>query len=295
MKDKLVIGSANFGLEYGIANKKKLSEAAVFEILDFAHSQGVWGIDTARVYGNAEKVIGDFFAGHGKFFNVITKLPNKKYGDAKGVEQEIIDSLKNMNIEYIDFLLLHSYESFRLYGNTVIPVLQALRRDKVIGHFGVSVYHPEEVQYILQEVNDSVAIEFPINLFDQRFLRDGHLRMIKENGNYLFARSIFLQGLFFLNEETLNTKFVTVRDKVNRIKEISNEYHISPECIAILFVVTNPWIDKVIIGIDSINQVMSNIDCFTKENLDKFERISNHLSELEVFDENIILPYKWKV
>jgi aryl-alcohol dehydrogenase-like predicted oxidoreductase len=295
MKDKLVIGSANFGLEYGIANKRKLSEAAVSEILEFAHAQGVWGIDTARAYGDAEKVIGNFFAGHGKIFNVITKLPNNEYRSAKDVEQEIIDSLKNMNIAHIDYLLLHSYESLRLYGKTVIPVLQSLRQDKVIGHFGVSVYHPDEVEYILKEVKDSMAIEFPINLFDQRFLKNSLLRIIKETGNYLFARSIFLQGLFFLNEENLNIKFVTVRDKIIKIKEISNEYHISPECIAILFVVTNPWIDKVIIGVDNRNQVMTNIECFTKENLNKFEKIAHYLFELEVFDENIILPYKWAV
>jgi len=293
MKDKLVIGSANFGLEYGIANKRKLDKAEVFEILEFGHSQGLWGIDTAKVYGDSEKVIGDFFAGHGKIFNVITKLPNKEYISAKDVEQEIIDSLKNLNITHIDFLLLHSYESYKLYGQTIIPVLQSLHNQNVIGHFGVSVYHPEEVENILREVKDSIAIEFPINLFDQRFLKHNFLQRVKDCGHYLFARSIFLQGLFFLDEEKLNGKFVAVRDKINKIKKISFENLIRAECIAILFVITNPWIDKVIIGVDSKKHLMVNIQCISKENQDKYAPLSAFLSELEVFEEDIIFPFKW--
>lgn len=294
MNEKIIIGTANFGLDYGIAIKKKLPKEEVFEILEFAHSQNVWGIDTARAYGGSEEVIGEFFARHGKIFNVITKLPKKQYRSAKDVEKEIFRSLDNMNIEHIDFLLLHSYESFKLYKKTILPVLQYLRRDNVIGHFGVSVYHPEEVEDIVRKTEDSIAVEFPINLFDQRFLKDNFLQKFKDSGHYLFARSIFLQGLFFLDEEKLNGKFVTVRDKINKIKELSNEYHISPECIAILFVATNPSIDRVILGVDCKKHLMDNVQCFAKENQDKYAAISAFISELEVSDENIILPYKWK-
>ncbi len=295
MIDKLVLGTANFGLQYGIANKRKLDKKEVFKILEYAHSQGVWGIDTAKVYGDAEKVIGKFFAEHGKVFNVITKLPNKKYNNAKDIEREIAESLDNMNISHIDFILIHSFETFKRYRKTIIPVLQSLCKDKVIKHFGFSVYHPEEVEDILRDTKDSITIEFPLNLFDQRFFKNNLIQRMKDNGNFLFARSIFLQGLFFLSVEKLKGNFTKVRDKITKIKVIAEEQHIRPECIAIFFAITIPWIDKVILGVDNQKHLIDNINCLTIENQDKYKQISPFLSELEVFDENIILPYKWVV
>lgn len=295
MKEKLIIGTANFGLEYGIANKKKLNRGDVFNILEYAHNQGMHGIDTAKAYGDAEKVIGEFFEKYGKVFNVITKLPKKEYKSITDVEDEIFESLKNMSIGYIDFVLLHSYETYKLYGKMIISVLQSLCRDKVIGRYGVSVYHPKEAETIARETDDVMAVEFPLNLFDQRFLKDNLMQRLKARGHFLFARSVFLQGLFFLDEGKLNGNFAKVKDKIRKIRDVSKEYDIETECIALLFAAEKLWVDGVIIGIDSKNQLMSNAGCFSEENLNKYKLIEPFFSGLAVYDEEIILPYRWKV
>lgn len=294
MKDKLVLGSANFGLAYGIANKQKLDKKEVFDILRFARSQGVWGIDTAKVYGDAEDTVGEFFKENGKVFHIITKLPRKEYRSSQDVDKEVTESLQNMGVPFIDFLLVHSYESYKLFKKILIPALRSLQRNKIIGHFGISIYYPDEAETILQEIKDTVAIEFPLNLFDQRFLKNDLLKKAKDRGNFLFARSVFLQGLFFLSAESLVGRFSKVGTKINRIKEISNECHMRPQCLAILFVVTNPWIDKVIIGVDSNKHLIGNLECFGKENAESYEDISAYVRELEVADEDILLPFKWE-
>ena len=295
MKDKLIIGTANFGLEYGIANKKKLSRENVFNILECAHVQGSWGVDTAKAYGCAEKIIGEFFKKYGKVFNVITKLPKKEYRNTRDVEEEIFESLKNMRIGNIDFVLLHSYETYKLYGKMTISVLQSLCRDRIIGQYGVSVYHPEEVEDITGQLKDDLAIEFPLNIFDQRFLKDGFLKRLKDNGNRLFARSVFLQGLFFLDDKRLNGNFAKVKDKIRKIREISEGYNIKPECIALLFAAEKSWVDGVVIGIDTKKQLIANIECFSEQSIEKYKLIEPLLSDLAVHDEDIILPYRWKV
>ena len=59
MKNKLVIGTANFGQRYGISKKKtKLSFNNIKKILNYANKHGVKNLDTATTYGNTEKILG---------------------------------------------------------------------------------------------------------------------------------------------------------------------------------------------------------------------------------------------
>ncbi|MEO0152065.1 MAG: aldo/keto reductase [candidate division WOR-3 bacterium] len=295
-KDKLIIGTANFGLDYGIKNKKKLKDEEIFDILQFAYTKDIFGIDTARAYGNAEQIIGKFFKQYGKVFSVITKITKKAYKSAKDVEDEICESLKNMNIDYIDFVLFHSYETYKCYGKVIIDVLSSLCKDKIIGQYGVSVYHPYEIEDITLTLKDvNLAIEFPLNIFDQRFLKKLNLRKFKDKGHFLFARSIFLQGLFFLDEKILINKFAKAKNKIRKLRQISKEYNIKTECIALLFTAEKSYIDGVIVGVDSKEQLMNNVTCFSKESLDKYKLIEPLLTELAIYDEKIILPYKWGI
>ena len=57
MSPSLCLGTAQFGLAYGITNKAgQVSEATVKSLLAQAYQAGVRWLDTAQVYGNAEAV-----------------------------------------------------------------------------------------------------------------------------------------------------------------------------------------------------------------------------------------------
>src|SRR5271157_1371330 len=124
MTAKLVLGTANFGLTYGIANNRMLSEEEAFAILEKAVEVGVCRLDTARGYGDAEKVIDRFFRGHGKVFDVVTKLPDREYLVAQDVERQIKTSLENLGVGRIDTLLLHSFRSFERFREILLPVFE---------------------------------------------------------------------------------------------------------------------------------------------------------------------------
>jgi aryl-alcohol dehydrogenase-like predicted oxidoreductase len=291
---KWVLGSANFGLTYGIANGKKLSRGEVFDILKSAQLSGVWGIDTAKAYGDAENIIGDYFREQGKKFKVITKLPAKDYGSPKEVEREIGDSLHVLNIESIDVLLLHSYNTYRRSGKVILPVLQQLSRERVIGRCGLSVYHPEEAVEAARDFKGAFAIEFPVNLFDRRFLKGSFLQELKSEGVFLLARSVFLQGLFFMQEEALGVDLSKVKKKVRKIRELSENAQLRPEWLPLAFVATDPWIDGVVIGVDSVDHLKTNLQALAHENLIRYRQLEEQLADLEVDDEAILLPYRWK-
>ncbi len=290
---KLIIGTANFGLRYGIANDKKLSHEEAFAILDYASTQGIQWIDTASAYGDAERVVGDFFAKRGKVFKVIGKLPAKEYLNAQSAEDEILGSLKKMNIASFDAFLIHSFDTYRMYGNKVIPVLQSFCRDGIVENYGISVYHPEDVAEIALKTKDTLVIEFPLNLFDQRFLNSDLVQDINNRGWRFFARSVFLQGLFFLSDDALQGRFEQVRGKVREIRELSSAIGMKPECLALLFAASKPWVEGVVVGIDSVKQLISNNECFRAGHTGRFAAMESALSGLAVHDEEIILPYKW--
>jgi aryl-alcohol dehydrogenase-like predicted oxidoreductase len=290
---KLVIGTANFGLRYGIANDKKLTHEEAFAILDYAKAQGIQWIDTASAYGDAERVVGDFFATRGKVFKVIGKLPAKEYLNERAVEDKIYCSLRNMNIASFDAFLIHSFDTYKLYGNKIVPVLQSLCKAGIIETYGISVYHPEEVAEIALKTRDNLVIEFPLNLFDQRFLKGSLMQDIKNRGWRFFARSVFLQGLFFLSDDSLHGRFEQVRGKVGKIRELSSANGIRPECLALLFAGQKPWVDGVVVGVDSKEHMKSNIECFGSANFSKYETMEHTLPELAIEDEDIILPYRW--
>lgn len=60
--NKIVLGTAQLGLDYGIANKiGKPEENKAFEIMKYAVENGINYFDTAYSYGNSEIIIRKFF------------------------------------------------------------------------------------------------------------------------------------------------------------------------------------------------------------------------------------------
>lgn len=293
MKEKLVLGTANFGLNYGIANGRQLGNKTIRSILSIAHDQAIWGLDTAEAYGDAEKRIGRYFEQNGKVFKVITKLPEENYHSSEDVETEISETLRRLQITSIDYCLIHSFNTYRKYGHLLVPVLSRLRAEKVIGRYGVSIYYPEEMKQIAAEATEEMAIEFPVNLFDHRFIGGDHLQRLKEEGFTLFGRSVFLQGLFFLEDDSLNAHFMKVREKIKKLREISEETQLSRESLSLLFVLTNPLIDGVIIGVDSPAQLIRNIESISEPHVRAYRTIAPLLQSFDVTDEKILLPCNW--
>ena len=72
MNSKLILGTVQFGLNYGINNTiGKMSEDKVFELLETAYDLGIRTLDTAEAYGNAHSVISNFHKQSKKRFNII--------------------------------------------------------------------------------------------------------------------------------------------------------------------------------------------------------------------------------
>ncbi len=282
MVKKLILGTANFGMEYGIAFGKKVQKEEAFRILESCAQAGIWGIDTASAYGDAENVLGEFFGKRGKVFKVITKLPNGEYVSREKVVERIKESLTRLRLGRIDFLLLHSFKTFRNNPEKVVEGLRLAKEEGLIEKYGISVYHPEEVEEFYSFCKEPMGVEFPLNVFDRRFLP--FLKHWKALGMTLFARSVFLQGLFFL--ERFEGSFKKVEGKIKGLRLMAQSLGIDFPCLLLSFVAGFEELEGFIVGVDSVEQLKKNIECLKNP-------IKLELEDFQVDDEDIILPYRW--
>ena len=79
--EKLAIGTAQFGMPYGIANRNgKVQADEISAILDSACFKGINTIDTAKAYGISEKIIGDYIQQRPESsWNIMIKMTNMSY------------------------------------------------------------------------------------------------------------------------------------------------------------------------------------------------------------------------
>src|SRR5688500_11633023 len=155
---RLMVGCAQFGMPYGIANRRGRPDyEEVREILACAFDGGVNCLDTAAAYGESEAVIGRalYELKLGGRMVVVTKLrhlPAMLSGRAieAFVQRSVEDSLRRLRLESLALCLLHREEDFR-----GVEALLKLKEKGLVRHIGCSVTNPGPARRIL----DSGAVE----------------------------------------------------------------------------------------------------------------------------------------
>lgn len=298
MNDKLVLGTAQVGFSYGIANKRgKPSKLEAYKIMQTAVEYNIDCFDTAYSYGTSEEIIGDFLQRY-KFDHVkiITKLPalTGDYSKEK-IYDLFFTSLHRLKQKSIFCYMVHSVADILNDSSCFITrAFRKLKRDGLIRKIGVSVYEKEEIKSILDNFDFDV-IQLPFSIFDQRLLKDSILEKLKKKGKEIYARSVFLQGLLFLDKDNLSgklKKFLVYRNKFERLAE---RIGLSKEEMALLFVYSKDDIDKIIVGVDNVVQLKRNINILNK--LEYFKIISSAINfeEFSISDSFFIDPRKWNL
>ena len=105
--DQIALGTANFGLQYGVKNQKQLPAEEVDQILRTCRESGVTTIDTAIGYGDSQRALGE--AGC-RDFDCITKLPGlpaQPEDVLEWVRSHVVQALLDLGQEKLYGLLLH--------------------------------------------------------------------------------------------------------------------------------------------------------------------------------------------
>ena len=283
---KLALGTTQFGMDYGINNKRgKVPKQEAFEILEKTLSSGVGPIDTALEYGDSEQVIGAFIREQNKALEIVSKLPKCGAGEA---EKFFEKSLKNLNTKKLYGYLVHDFDSF-IKEPAVWEKMQSFKGQGKVGKIGFSLYYPKQAEELLRKGIEFDLAQLPYSIFDQRF--SDILPKLKEQGVEVHVRSVFLQGLVFKGTEELLGNLAGASGALEDLEQISKESGVPVSALCINFAVLNPAIDKVVVGVDSLQNLDENIEAFSYQN--KVKDVLPKLLSLGIDNENIVVQSKW--
>jgi aryl-alcohol dehydrogenase-like predicted oxidoreductase len=288
--NKLVLGTVQMGLDYGINNKiGKINENKAIEILEYAFNQGVRVIDTAEAYGTSHQVIGHYHKlNPSHSFKVITKIPKKINNNL--LQSKVNQYLNELRISSIHLLMCHDFETYK-NDDELSDWLMYNKGSDYIEKVGVSVYTNSQVMNLLEGAKKLDVIQLPFNLLDNNYQRGAVFKYMNAESVIAHTRSSFLQGMFFLDQKNDNVVYKSLLPYISELHKIANSVGITMHSMALLYCIQNTLINNVIIGVDSIEQLKLNFqticDCFLTEEVIK------RIDSIVVHNVDLLNPSLW--
>ncbi|MES2294562.1 MAG: aldo/keto reductase [Pseudomonadota bacterium] len=247
MLEKLGLGTVQFGQAYGVSNTRgqvPLEDAAA--ILARAAASGITLLDTAANYGDAETVLA-------KLNTAPFRIVSKTIGLKHGLEAVIDRARQSATALKAETLLVHAASDLHgADGPALWAALQRLRDEGVIRKIGISVYAADDPARLAACFRPDV-MQLPFSLLDQRLLANGTLARLTELGVEVHARSLFLQGLLFL--ETLPEKLRHAAPRLVAIRSQLRDAGTTPLAAALGFVLSRPEIAFGLVGVTSAQEM----------------------------------------
>ena len=274
---KLVLGTVQFGLQYGVNSAGRPSEDAVKSILAAAAKGGIDTLDTSSAYGNSEEILGEC-ATTEEGFKIVSKFPK---GEVP-VAEMFNSSLKRLKVDRLYGYLLHHFEVYK-NNPKIWDEFIALKESGQVQKIGFSLYNPGELQFILDNKSSFDMIQVPFNIFDKKFLP--LMKEVHEKGVEIHVRSTFLQGLFFMDRGMLPEKLKPMKKYLLELDDFSRQSGLSISEIALNHNLQNPYIDGVLIGVDNVAQL--------KMNLSSVKEDTPIDVNFEVKEKELLNPFNW--
>jgi aryl-alcohol dehydrogenase-like predicted oxidoreductase len=253
----LILGSANFGQNYGISNKTELSALEINKILIKAFRSEITTIDTSPEYGQAERIIGNFLKENNlkKNIKIITKMPKNlslKKEPEYIIKKTLENSIKNLSVPRIDTLLIHDIKDFmKVFSDKTLNLLNDLKKSKIVKKIGVSIYEKNDLKEIKNMIPINV-VQLPISIIDQRPIENGLVNELKKKKIKVHGRSIFLQGLIFMNPNKIPSNCRSLKYSVKKIQDFCKKRQISVVKLCFMFLNTIKDLDSCVVGINSL-------------------------------------------
>jgi len=286
---KLALGTVQFGLPYGISNQNgQVSREVAKGIIALARLSGIDTLDTAIAYGDSEACLGQVGVEEFKVITKLPSLPDNVADVAFWVREQMQASLQHLNMTSVYGLLLHrSQQLLGPKGKALAEAIGQLKSEGVVQKIGVSIYTPSELDSVMN-VCPIDLVQAPFNLIDQRLQTSGWLQKLHDARVEVHTRSTFLQGLLLMPAGAIPEKFKHWLPLFNSWHDwlIDNNTSAVQACIG--FVQAHPQVTKVVVGVESIQQLKQLIQAAK-------EPQNTGWPNINCSDEHLINPSNWNV
>ncbi len=291
--DRLVLGTAQMGMRYGIANRRGKPDAGLAaEILSEAYASGIREIDTAQAYGDSESVLGRALAATGLAgkMRVISKLdPGVDAGSRDAVTAAARASLARLGCDALACFMLHDQGQMAFWDAGLGEALLGLRRDGLVSRLGVSVHTVIGLHNALQN-QDFSSIQFPANIVDGRFW--DVFSAARPAGVTPYVRSVYLQGLLLLDPETLSGNLVAAASAIRALRDIAAAHGLSVHETCMAYVRARLPGARVVIGVETPRQVAENAALWKKP--DEPDIVAELATIQAGFPRELLDPWNWR-
>ena len=288
--NKIILGTVQFGLKYGINNTSIKPEFNEIEkILNYAYNNGICMLDTAETYGTAQLEIGKYHNKSNNKFKVITKYNSKRIDLEENFEKRVLKNIEELRISNLYSYMFHTFSDFVANYSKNFDELMICKEKGLIEKIGVSIYTNKELETIIDEYNIDL-IQLPFNLLDNVNKRNKLIEKAKSKGIEVHTRSVFLQGLFFMNINNIPHKLFPLKTNLIELHKIANAYKVDINTIALNYVMKQKNIDKVLIGVDNLNQLDNNLNSL---NTLLNDEINDSINKINIEAEYLLNPSNW--
>ncbi len=300
----LTLGTVQLGMPYGIANQQgQPDEEQAGRILNAALEGGITCFDTASGYGSSEQVLGNYFRKQTKPAHIITKLylaADRELTLAEledQIEAGVSSAMARLQTNCIPAMLLHRPNVLRKYGSKVTDLLRKQVKRGNIGKIGVSLmsFEAHEFAENWQELQDDFyeIVQLPINVMDRRMFMNGTFDQLRQSHKLLFARSIYLQGLFFIKPAELAEHLKMTEPWLTRLHACAEHEGMSVPELAFAYIHHMPGIASIVFGAETPDQVKENIALLATPAIS--EKTLYELAQVfSAVPDYVITPAKWE-
>lgn len=257
---KLGLGTAQFGLDYGISNIAGMTTSEeVRRILDAAKEGGIKCLDTAPSYGPCEEILGRV-QDNDDAFDIVTKTPPG--ADGCSARSSLERSLVRLGKNAVYGLLVHHAADLTAPGGRFLAASLMHARDRgLVRKIGFSVYDQQEAEEAMAVLQPDL-VQLPLNVFDQRAVRNGLLENLLGREVEVHIRSIFLQGLLLMEASRIPGYFRPVLPKIRAYLDFLNECGLTPVQGAFAFARQLDFDGIVLVGVNNAAQLRQNMTDF---------------------------------
>jgi len=263
MLDKLILGTANFGMEYGYRGNK-VDFKDVQKIIDVSKKFNINFFDTAHGYGDSEDILLKTVG--------MEKMITKYIFDAEnqgGLQDFCADRLMCYSILlHNPEILLSKKESERFIG----IVKETNEKIKA----GVSVYSKEEFTLAIKYGFD--LVQCPYSVLDDRFDE-----LISKNNIEVHVRSIFLQGMLITQDkDRIIRKCPSLLPFRQQLDEVAASCQMGNFEYCLKYALQNQNINGFVLGVSSENQLEHIVEIFKDDT--KIELQGLPCDDLQIID-----------
>jgi aryl-alcohol dehydrogenase-like predicted oxidoreductase len=285
---EIAFGCVEIGIPYGIgvsSEKDMISEKKAVELLQMALDAGINFFDTARMYGNSERIIGKAFKERREEVVIATKcvhlldsegklLPKAKIKDT--IEESLYTSLDTLQTDYVDIFMLHQATDEILNNEEVLSTFTSLKDKGLSRIIGVSSYTNDITKKAIESGLWNI-VQLPFNMMDQR---QGELfKEAKDKGVGIVVRSVLLKGLLTNKGKNLHTALRDVENHISKYQELLSGTDYNLSTLATKFALSYPEVSAVLVGLDKkqyLEEALKTVDgiYLEKELLEKIEKMA---------------------